>query len=172
MRPITNPSNPQLADKLSRGELPLVEYRVFSDPGGLRTGDGGATLHVVSELLSELGEALFKRKGPFTCDDRKYLFFVPRVTLPTTFECLHDASCVGDPQGLAHPLRRLLQEDAQPQLHQQNIQGLLYPKDTTLRTYSLGNISTPQIAILKLFMVYVNVNFFRNSSVYFWVVSP
>lgn len=56
----------QLADKLSRGELPLVEYRVFSDPGGIRTGDGGATLHVVSELHSELGDSLFERKvrGP------------------------------------------------------------------------------------------------------------
>lgn len=52
----------QLADKLSRGELPLVEYRVFSDPGGIRTGDGGATLHVVSELHSELGDSLFERK--------------------------------------------------------------------------------------------------------------
>ena len=34
--------NLQVADKLARGELPLVEYRVFSDPGGIRTGDGMA----------------------------------------------------------------------------------------------------------------------------------
>ena len=54
--------NPQVADKLARGELPLVEYRVFSDPGGIRTGDGGATLHIVSELHSELGDSLFERK--------------------------------------------------------------------------------------------------------------
>ena len=135
MRPNACPSFPQLADKLSRGELPLVEYRVFSDPGGIRTGDGGATLHVVSELLSELGDALFKRKGPFTCDDCKNVVPLTRATFHTTSECLLDTSCVCAPQGLAHPLRRLLQEDAQPQLHQQNIQGLLCPKVTTLRTY-------------------------------------
>ena len=80
MRQNACPSNPQLADKLSRGELPLVEYRVFSDPGGIRTGDGGATLHVVSELLSELGDALFKRKGPFTDDDFKNVAPLTRVT--------------------------------------------------------------------------------------------
>ena len=108
-----SPSNPQLADKLSRDELPLVEYRVFSDPGGIRTGDGGATLHVVSELLSELGDVLFERKEPFTCDECKH--FILRAPCHTSHECLHEASCVGAPQGLAHPLGRLLQEDAQPQ---------------------------------------------------------
>ena len=82
MRPNACPSNPQLADKLSRGELPLVEYRVYSDPGGIRTGDGGATLHVVSELLSELGDALFERKGPFTCDDFKNV--IPRASCHTS----------------------------------------------------------------------------------------
>jgi hypothetical protein len=40
----------QLEEKRLRGELPLVDFRVFSDPGGVRTGDGGATLHVVAEL--------------------------------------------------------------------------------------------------------------------------
>ena len=43
----------QLAQKLLP---PGVQFRVYSDPGGVRTGDGGATLNIVELLYEEFGE--------------------------------------------------------------------------------------------------------------------
>ena len=40
---------------------PGVPFRVFSDPGGVRTGDGGATLKIVDLLFQEFGEDKMER---------------------------------------------------------------------------------------------------------------
>ena len=38
--------------KINQGDLPLgVEFKVFTDPGDIRTGDGGATLHIIQKLV-------------------------------------------------------------------------------------------------------------------------
>ena len=43
--------------QLSKKILPSgVMFRVYSDPGGVRTGDGGATLNIVEKLYQEFGE--------------------------------------------------------------------------------------------------------------------
>ena len=43
--------------QLSKTLLPPgVLFRVYSDPGGARTGDGGATLNIVDLLYKEFGE--------------------------------------------------------------------------------------------------------------------
>ena len=53
----------QLDSKKARGELPMgVPFRVFPDPGGIRTGDGGATLSIVSRLHEEFGPQLAEMK--------------------------------------------------------------------------------------------------------------
>ncbi len=53
----------QVEEKRRRGELPDgLQFRVIADPGGVRTGDGGATLHVISELHRDLGDALFETR--------------------------------------------------------------------------------------------------------------
>ena len=125
---------------------------MFSDPGGIRTGDGGATLHVVSELHSELGDSLFERKGAYLNDVRTgrglpytqkedavrevawilYCRSVPNTNKEEEVTKRSDKnwrlSFKYGPQGPAHPLGRVLQEDAEPQLHQQDIQGSTTPK--------------------------------------------
>ena len=40
---------------------PRVQFRVYSDPGGVRTGDGGATLNIVELLSQEFGEETMAR---------------------------------------------------------------------------------------------------------------
>ncbi|XP_054690501.1 fucose-1-phosphate guanylyltransferase isoform X5 [Grus americana] len=47
----------QLAEKLSRKELPLgVRYHVFVDPPGPKIGNGGSTLHVLQCLEDLYGD--------------------------------------------------------------------------------------------------------------------
>ncbi|XP_062436924.1 fucose-1-phosphate guanylyltransferase [Rhea pennata] len=47
----------QLAEKLSRKELPLgVRYHVFADPPGPKIGNGGSTLHVLQCLQNLYGD--------------------------------------------------------------------------------------------------------------------
>ena len=53
----------QVQTKLDQGQLPMgVPFKVYSDPGGIRTGDGGATLNIIYELHKETGDDLFKKK--------------------------------------------------------------------------------------------------------------
>ena len=48
--------------QLSKKLLPPgVQFRVYSDPGGVRTGDGGATLNIVELLYQEFGEDKIER---------------------------------------------------------------------------------------------------------------
>lgn len=49
----------QITDKVSRKELPLgVDYKVFSDPPGVKVGNGGSTLYALQWLDSIYGSAL------------------------------------------------------------------------------------------------------------------
>ncbi|KAM8888103.1 fucose-1-phosphate guanylyltransferase isoform 1-T1 [Synchiropus picturatus] len=52
----------QIREKVSRHELPLVQYLVFSDPPGAKIGNGGSTLHCLRHLSELLGKTFSSMK--------------------------------------------------------------------------------------------------------------